>query len=291
MLWKMMARSLHFYSYGLRYTVGHSLAFFVYFVLSQMLLSVLSEESTIFTNCGGTLHDPKGVIFTPNFPHAYPIPISCKWKIEAPGNQMIAIYFTQFYMREGLRATEYAYFEDESHYMGKTDLGLVSFDSHVNHLVTNKTILVLEFTVLEPGNIHLRVIDLFLDVYGFNITYEMISKNDYHLDPCINNHCTFNGNCLASADFSSYQCQCLQEFYGDECQFSPKCGPGAESAICYNEGTCRHYIGSRFRMCNCPPGYQGTRCEKRVDEDPFISKEYFDEGTKVQFELNVQKTS
>ncbi|XP_076333592.1 uncharacterized protein LOC143237832 isoform X2 [Tachypleus tridentatus] len=280
-VWKTTTQSYFCRKHSeLRHALCYCFTLFVCSVLTRTFPAVLGEDSSLFTDCGGTLRDLKGVIWTPNFPNPYPTPISCRWKIEAPGNQMIALYLTQFYMREGLRATEYAYFEDESQYMGKTDLGFISADSKFTQLVTNKTILVLDFTVLEQGNIHLRVIDMFLDVYGFNITYETVSKTEYRTDPCIQNHCSFNGKCIASADFSVYQCHCLQNYYGEECQFSPECGPEPKSNLCFNGGTCRHNIGSRIRECICPPGYEGSKCEKRPTKDSSDRNEYFSEESK-----------
>ncbi|KAH8030082.1 hypothetical protein HPB51_006514 [Rhipicephalus microplus] len=130
--------------------------------------------------------------------------------------------------------------------------------------------------VREPGNIHHRVLDLFLDVYGFNLTYEMLEANEsMRADPCLGHHCSFTGVCLAAADWSRYSCACLGDFYGDECQFSPRCGPDSaarsSSSLCNNGGTCRYYIGSKTQTCICPPEYKGSRCEYLVRPEQVLA--------------------
>ncbi|GIY02344.1 uncharacterized protein CEXT_543081 [Caerostris extrusa] len=82
-----------------------------------ILASALKERDVMYSECGGVLRNSKGVISTPNYPEPYPVPINCRWVIEAPSDKVIAIYFTQFYMREGLTVTEYAFFS-ETLYMG-----------------------------------------------------------------------------------------------------------------------------------------------------------------------------
>ncbi|CAG9136607.1 unnamed protein product [Plutella xylostella] len=63
--------------------------------------------------CGGHLQGPHGVIQTPNFPDAFPVPIRCKWVIShATPNGTISIYFTQQYTTTGLTFTEYMYYDD-----------------------------------------------------------------------------------------------------------------------------------------------------------------------------------
>ncbi|XP_023222070.1 uncharacterized protein LOC111623639 [Centruroides sculpturatus] len=222
-------------------------------------------QEIVYTNCGGTLQDPRGIIVTPNFPKQYPIPISCRWVIEAPVNKVIAIYFTQFYMREGVKLTEYAFFAD-NFYAGKHEFDPISSDNRPTYLLTNKPILVFEFVVREIGNIHLRIREYFLDVFGFNITYEIMDKTQaVKKDGCINHHCSYTGRCLAAADYHSYYCDCFDTYYGDECQHSPLCGPSGSLITCQNGGTCRYYIGSSIHTCECLPNFEGEQCEKRKD--------------------------
>ncbi|XP_077496934.1 uncharacterized protein LOC144107686 isoform X2 [Amblyomma americanum] len=224
-----------------------------------------AEAAEVFRDCGGVLRGPRGVISTPGFPRPYPVPIACRWVLEASPRQRVALYLTQFYMREGVTVSEYLFYSDEQLNMGGTLIGSISSESEPTHVLSNKPVMVIDFQVREPGNIHHRVLDLFLDVYGFNITYEMLEANEsLRTDPCLGHHCSFTGVCLAAAEWSRYSCSCLGDFYGDECQFSPRCGPDSNSratSLCHNGGTCRYYIGSKTQTCICPPEYRGSRCE------------------------------
>lgn len=240
-----------------------------------VLLAVVSvfapraEAAEVYRDCGGVLRGPRGVISTPGFPRPYPVPIACRWVLEAAPRQRVALYLTQFYMREGVTVSEYLFYSDEQLNMGGTLIGSITSESEPTHVLSNKPVMVIDFQVREPGNIHHRVLDLFLDVYGFNLTYEMLEVNEsMRADPCLEHHCSFTGVCLAAADWSRYSCTCLGDFYGDECQFSPRCGPDssgsagrASPSLCHNGGTCRYYIGSKTQTCICPPEYKGSRCE------------------------------
>lgn len=200
--------------------------------------SALKERDVMYTECGGILRNPQGVISTPNFPNPYPVPINCRWVIEAPADKVIAVYFTQFYMREGLTVTEYAFFS-ETLYMGKKEFGMISSDREPTYLVSNKPVVVLDFLVRESGNIHMRVREYLLDVFGFNITYEIVGRNEtVRKDACLYHHCSFTGSCYAVAQFKGYVCQCFDDFYGSECQYNPGCEPES-GTLCHNGGTCR----------------------------------------------------
>ncbi|CAL1273714.1 unnamed protein product [Larinioides sclopetarius] len=241
-----------------------------WFVVYLWILVTVQSPSagTSITNCRMTMKEPRGVITTPNFPGPYPVPISCQWVIEAPSDKVIAIYFTQFYMREGLTATEYAYYSPNVK-MGKTEFGTISSEREPTYLVSNKPVLVLDFNVREVANIHMRVREYLLDVFGFNITYEFLSKNEsVRTDACLYHHCSFTGNCYASAEFDKYYCNCFSKYFGEECQYDAECGPDAGRNMCLNGGTCRYYIGSTVRTCECPPGYDGARCEAQKVSTP-----------------------
>ncbi|XP_015925435.1 uncharacterized protein [Parasteatoda tepidariorum] len=233
--------------------------------------SALKEHEAMYSKCGGILRDSQGIISTPNFPKPYPVPINCRWVIEAPADKVIAIYFTQFYMREGLTVNEYAFFSDTL-YMGKKEFGMISSDREPTYLVSNKPVLVLDFLVRESGNIHMRVREHLLDVFGFNMTYEIVGRNEsIRKDACLYHHCSFTGSCYATALFTAYVCHCFTDFYGSECQYNPGCEPGAVSS-CQNGGTCRYYIGSTVKTCECPSGFEGSKCEKRKDDRRLLAQ-------------------
>lgn len=136
---------------------------------------------------------------------------------------------------------EYELYQDEDFYVSKTDLGHVSFEDEVTMLVAYKPYLVLNFHVGPVmNNMHLRVEDFLLDVYGFNITYEIIPEAaSLRNDACSVFECSFLGNCLVSSDFRKYHCECFDGFYGDRCQFGPYCDPAIGMNMCRNGGTCR----------------------------------------------------
>lgn len=176
-----------------------------------------NEQSTpppVFRDCGGILKESQqGIIATPHFPKVFPYPISCKWVIEAPVGKAIFLYLTQFYLKDGLRATEYAYYHSDTIFAGRKDLGMISCESNITFLLTKKPVLVLELDIREITNIHLRVMNHVLDVFGFNITYEIVGKDASGAirprpDVCSALQCTFNGECLVSKNFERYYCSC-----------------------------------------------------------------------------------
>ncbi|XP_076341085.1 uncharacterized protein LOC143241747 [Tachypleus tridentatus] len=186
-----------------------------------------------------------------------------------------------------VRISEYDFF-DKPLARSKQVSSVVSSDAEPTRYIGLKSHLVLDLDVRENDNIHMRVMDFFLDVYGFNVTYEVIDKQkDGRTDSCIDSHCSFNGICYATADFKTYTCTCLQPYYGDDCTYSPVCGPHSNDTMCLNGGFCRHYIGSRARKCECPLGYEGVFCERRqqkvhsMDGSKFLKCENTPNGTQV----------
>lgn len=191
-------------------------------LLFVLAMTVFKAKSTQFSpvNCGNVtiLTAAHGVIQTPNFPKAFRVPIRCRWVINKTAiasqleadNQTVEVnvYLTQLYVTTGLTITEYHVYDEESNtaYTGNIQLNLSTtdvIDKGVMYVSTvNYPFMVIDFTldVLE-GN-HLRVLDKWLDVYGFNITYEIstIPRND--TDICSVSLCNFLGDCYADADFS-----------------------------------------------------------------------------------------
>lgn len=181
-----------------------------------------------------------GYIQTPGFPRRFPTPISCQWLIHAPPGKKIVLYFTQYYMRESFKLTEYDYYKDPDNHRGKHDLGEISFEDEVTSYTVYKSYLMLSFHVHEIGNIHLRVYDFLLEVYGFNITYEIMDRQrPVRTDACSVFKCSFLGNCLATRNFETYKCHCFAGFFGEDCQYGPYCDPDKGINMCRNQGKCR----------------------------------------------------
>ena len=212
---------------------------FLYFVV----LSVCRADGsgTPFQDCGGVYEKSKGVIYTPNFPNAYPTPINCEWLIHGSPEKKIIIYFTQFYMKDSFFMTEYDYYQDKSTYIGLHDLGRISSWQHdLSSIAAYKPYVLIQFSVNSIGNRHLRVMDSLLDVYGFNITYEIVDRStEVRTDTCSVKECSYLGNCIASSDFSTYKCECFEEFFGNQCQYGPYCDPDNDINQCSNGGRCK----------------------------------------------------
>ncbi|XP_050095110.1 uncharacterized protein LOC126577486 [Anopheles aquasalis] len=211
--------------------------------------------------CGSAtpLTAPHGVLRTPNFPERFPVPISCTWIIDASaivgGNVSIVVYLTQQYVLGGLRFTEYMYYSDDYKVPSMTVYELSEDDvTRVPWIRFQSPYLEVRFTMDNLYGTHLRALDRLLDVYGFNITYEVDTVKQ---QTCNALHCRFLGNCYAKHDFSSYYCDCYPGYSGPDCGDGPLCKDGN---VCDNGGTCKH-IGDNTVVCLCPPGFKGHRCE------------------------------
>ncbi|XP_069126254.1 uncharacterized protein [Argopecten irradians] len=228
---------------------------------------ICGVSSTRFTNCGGFLNASKGVIHSPNFPDPFPTPILCEWVIKAPLDKKVMIYFTQYYLRGHFHVFEYDYYKDAgTPYAGENKLATVKYEENIWGVAGHKQYVVLRFSVQEMGNIHMRVLDHFMDVYGFNITYEFVDKqSNITKNTCYVQSCSFLGNCIATADYSVYKCECFQDYFGDMCQFGPHCDPLNNINMCENGGKCRYFYGTYVNYCECPEGFYGTKCEETGD--------------------------
>lgn len=202
-----------------------------------------APSPNIFTNCGGVLGGKdSGTVHSPYFPKAFPVPIYCRWTIEAPSGKVVIVYLTQFFLRDGFRATEYA-FLDSSLNVGRKELGPITYEDGSAVIASSKPILVLELEVQDAANIHLRVMDFFLDVFGFNITYQIVAKEKQeHQQACSVSICSFTGNCYANVDFRYHYCACFSGFFGRNCEFGPSCDPSKGVNPCKNSATCRYVI-------------------------------------------------
>ncbi|KAL7741925.1 hypothetical protein ACLKA6_012136 [Drosophila palustris] len=215
--------------------------------------------------CGGLLKSRYGLIQTPNFPHRFATPIECVWIIDASelpataqGNVSIVVYLTQLYVLGGLKFTEYMYYSDDFKVPAHRVFTLTEDDvTQVTWMQFNSQYLEIRFHMASLDGTHLRALDRLLDVYGFNITYEV--QHEVKATQCNTLQCRFLGDCFASADYSSYNCACFPGFSGSDCGHGPLC-TDAHTNICQNGGTCKH-IGDAAITCHCPTGYKGTKCE------------------------------
>ncbi|XP_001356311.4 uncharacterized protein [Drosophila pseudoobscura] len=218
------------------------------------------------SGCGGVLKARNGIVQTPNFPHRFPTPIECIWIIDASDlptsqgkeNVSIVVYLTQLYVLSGLKLTEYMYYSDDFKVPAHRVFTLTEDEvTQVSWVQFHSQYLEIRFTMATLDGTHLRALDRLLDVYGFNITYEV--QHDVKQSQCNTLQCRFLGDCYASADYGSYGCACFPGFSGSDCGHGPLC-KDVHTNVCQNGGTCKH-IGDAAITCHCPMGYKGTRCE------------------------------
>ncbi|XP_065201257.1 uncharacterized protein LOC135832148 isoform X2 [Planococcus citri] len=234
------------------------------FLLFFLIMSVFKVKTVNFTphNCGEEkfMHQKHGIIQTPNFPRAFTAPIRCRWVIDASNysDPTIYVYFTQLFVTTGLNMSEYIYYNDGIGYNGKTIFVLPPKESLEQEFVrTNLTYLVIDFELHQLEGNHLRALDNLMDVFGFNITYE-ISTNEPSKNFCTVVDCSLAGHCYASSDFSKYKCSCFDGFFGEKCGYGPLCHPNRSD--CENGATCRH-AGETAAMCICTERFTGMKCD------------------------------
>lgn len=181
-----------------------AVVFLLLLYLSCAYLPIITATFDSF--CGGHLTDSRGVIHTPNFPGPFPVPIKCRWVIDVSDtpstNSSIVVYLTQLYVYKGLRFTEYAYYESETTNFGAVLVREVTEGNvfEYRRLRTFRQFLVIEFELDRLEGNHVRVLNNLLDVYGFNVTYEM-NGEEPNPESCTMRDCSFAGNCLVSADY------------------------------------------------------------------------------------------
>lgn len=159
--------------------------------------------------CGTLPYQPlvgtKGVITTPQFPGPFPVPIECEWVIQADAaaDAMIEVYFTQLFVTDGLTITEYSQYPVD---FGFVTVREVFNKSHITQygqsMLSTLPYVVIRFQLDRLQGNHIRVHDDLMDVYGFNITYEMRPAGNERSDVCSLYHCSYSGNCLGNADLT-----------------------------------------------------------------------------------------
>ncbi|XP_025264739.1 uncharacterized protein LOC105250957 isoform X2 [Camponotus floridanus] len=239
------------------------------FLLLYFCCANLPSVTTNFDSfCGGHLAGPKGVIHTPNFPGPFSVPIKCRWVIDVSDipstNSSIVVYLTQLYVYKGLRFTEYAYYESETMNFGETLIKEVTEGNVFEYrlLRTFRPFLVVDFELDRLEGNHVRVLNDLLDVYGFNVTYEMTEEHP-NSESCTVRDCSFAGNCLVIADYTSFWCECFNGFSGKSCNEGSLCFNDEHNPVCRNGATCRQ-IGAEAMHCDCSVGYVGHNCETRL---------------------------
>jgi ligand-binding sensor domain-containing protein len=171
---------------------------------------VSASPATIFskhpaTPCGGILTEKRGIIQTPNFPNPFYVPLSCTWIIDASTstwgtpNVSINVYLTQQYVLSGLIFKEYMYYSDDFKVPSQTET--VVKEENVTRTASvhaNSPFLEISFQLDNLYGTQLRVMDHLLDVYGFNITYEIGAPR---ANQCNSQLCSFLGNCYVTSDY------------------------------------------------------------------------------------------
>ncbi|KAL7031712.1 hypothetical protein ACKWTF_007108 [Chironomus riparius] len=247
----------------------------IYFILAVIFAKckstmrvVSASPSTIFTKyptttpCGGILTERRGIIQTPNFPNPFHVPLSCVWIIDASTtawglpNVSINVYLTQQYVLSGLTFKEYMYYSDD--FKVPSEMETVVKEENVTRTASvqaNSPFLEISFQLDNLYGTQLRVMDHLLDVYGFNITYEVDITKSYQ---CNSQLCSFLGNCYANSNYTSYYCHCYDGYSGVDCSSGPLCTNNEK--YCENGGVCKH-VGDLNVKCLCPYAYRGNKCE------------------------------
>ncbi|KAF5306155.1 hypothetical protein FQR65_LT07431 [Abscondita terminalis] len=227
-------------------------------------LNLLLQIASIKCECGGTLTARKGLLKTPRFPNEFTVPIFCKWVIDASeistSNTSIIVYLTQLFVLEGLSFEEYETYDSSYNILGKQiHVVLENNISKVRWVRTNQNVLVVTFHLQDIENTHLRILDHFLDVYGFNLTYEITSE-PVRSDSCTMSDCGFTGICFDND--TNFYCQCFPGYTGRTCSngYNSLCSYDGVS-YCKNGGKCRH-VGTSAVTCDCLDGYTGEQCQK-----------------------------
>ncbi|CAL1542946.1 unnamed protein product, partial [Lymnaea stagnalis] len=198
------------------------------------------DGAATFTECGGKVEGPNGTIQTPNFPHQFPVPIRCRWVIQAPNASKIMIHFTQFFLRHSFYIIEYDNYVNPTTFRNKNFLGEFDAEDDVSMVLSYRKFVVIDLVVNDANNINLRVDDFLRDVHGFNITYRIAPRDlDTGQTSCSAKDCSYLGNCLASADYSDFSCHCFPGFWGKRCEMGPFCDPDKGMNLCHNGGSCK----------------------------------------------------
>jgi hypothetical protein len=163
------------------------------------------QSGTSTEKCGGFLTDAKGIIHTPNFPNPFPTPLTCVWIIDASAflerpNVSIIVYLTQQFALSGLIFKEYMYYSDDYKVPSQNELVIKEENvTQIAYVRSASPFLEIKFYMDSMYGTNLRVMNHLLDIYGFNITYEIDTLKSYQ---CNSLKCSFLGNCFATSNFT-----------------------------------------------------------------------------------------
>ncbi|XP_063921163.1 uncharacterized protein LOC135135989 isoform X2 [Zophobas morio] len=244
-----------------------------------LLLLVMAAAAGGRPRCGGVLTAARGILQTPGFPAELPVPIHCEWVIDAQNlaspNTSIVVYLTQLYVHEGLSFTEYQVY-DKTYQLDGRVIHTVNETNvvQVRWVQSFQNFLVITLKLDSIDSAHLRVLDRFLDVYGFNITYE-VARGPVRTDSCTIMDCGFTGICYDH--YTKFSCECFPGYSGPYCSSGPSsfCTNNG-SPTCKNGGTCIH-VGVSAVKCHCQSDFTGETCQipvsstKPSDRVGFIS--------------------
>ncbi|KAL1490851.1 hypothetical protein ABEB36_011536 [Hypothenemus hampei] len=243
-------------------------------LILTLFMEIVSNEAAKKVQCGGIYTATRGVLSTPNFPGPFAVPIKCQWVIDASNsistNTSIIIYLTQLFTFEGLTFTEYQLYGNDYKIHPKI-IHKVNESNVIRTkwIQTYQNYLVIDLKMQSGESAHLRVLDKFLDTYGFNITYEITTNGNVRVPSCTMMDCGFTGICLDH--YTQFSCSCFDGYSGPNCSEGPKsyCYKNG-TPTCKNGGTCLH-VGVAAVKCHCSKLFTGNTCETPVDSA--ISKE------------------
>jgi len=182
------------------------------------------------------LTDRTGIIQTPNFPGRFPVPYICAWTINTTGieDPSVVVYFTQYYLTSGVTFSQMPLLDHRLVH----NVTVYTPNKNSKWIQSTEKYFMISVNVTELEGNHLRFLDDRKNVYyvfGFNITYEILSGDEKPKNGCNPQFCSLLGDCIASADYRTYKCVCFNGYSGPTCSEGPLC----KDNPCKNGGTCR----------------------------------------------------